>query len=167
MQEFVLESWVLEVDGRKFRATVERDDLCDAPWDACEGHGDVSDWTRRDKAPGEMILAESRGMKRFYDFAGAVKKARDEGWDAPPYKTGTKGQRAERAALADFSFLKAWCEDDWHYVGVVVTPLCACCDSPDESRAESLWGIESGAGEYLQEVAFDLARQVAPESVAA
>jgi hypothetical protein len=163
----MLDSWVFEVDGRTFRATVERDDHMEAPWDEHDGHGDVSDWTTRNKRPGEWIIASDGRNKRFYDFAGAVKKARAEGWDAPPYKTGTRREQAARAALRDFEHLKAWCDDEWFWVGVIVTPLCDCCDSPDGNAAESLWGIESSDESYLKEVALELAGQIAPARAAA
>jgi len=62
-----------------------------------------------------------------------------------------------RAALADFDRLRRWCNDDWSYVGVIVAPVCPCCDEAKWDDAQSLWGIESDAGEYLQEVARELA----------
>jgi hypothetical protein len=166
----MLESWVLEVDGRKFEARVEMDSCMGEPWKEDDGHGDVSEWTRRDKAPGEMVLCEDRGSKRYYDFAGAVKRARSEGWNAAPYYPPggeTEGQRAHKAALADFNRLKDYCAGDWYYVGVMVAPVCTCCGEADWNKAESLWGIESDAGDYLKECAKELAYQVEPESVAA
>lgn len=93
-----------------------------APWENCDGHGIVSEWTSRDKKPGEFVLSEdSRGRsKRFYDFAQSVKIARRDGWDTAPYGQGTNGERAHRAAMADFEYLRAWCRDDWHYVIVSI-----------------------------------------------
>lgn len=32
------------------------------PWEEDEGHGPVSDWTTRDKKPGELVLASDRGL---------------------------------------------------------------------------------------------------------
>lgn len=81
------ENWtIFDYEGRKFAAKIERDENHGAPWDECDGHGDVSELTRRDKAPGEFVLYESRGAKRFYDFAAAVKRARAEGWGFMPHK---------------------------------------------------------------------------------
>lgn len=143
-------------EGLKFTFRMERDDDHGAPWDEECGHGEVSDWTRRDKAPGEMLLCEDRGLKRFYNFAGAVKIAKRDGWNAEPYMDGeTKGQRAHKAALADFDRLRRWCSDDWCYVGVVVI-----CDDMRDEHAQSLWGIESDAEDYLQEVAKELAESL-------
>lgn len=153
-----------ELNGATYAAKLERDDDHGAPWDEECGHGNVSDWTTRDKAPGEMILTEDRRAKRFYDFQGAVKLAKRDGWNAKPYVVPgeTKGQRARKAALADFDRLRAWCNDDWCYVGVIVAPVCPCCDEVKEDDAQSLWGIESDAGEYLFEVAQELAEELAP-----
>ena len=156
----MLDSFTFTVDGRDFVARVEPDTDHGAPWDECDGHGPVSDWTRRDKRPGEMVLAESRGERRYYDFAEACRIARAEGWDAPPYRTGTARQRAARAALRDFEYLRAWCSDEWCYVTVAVVPICPCCNEADESRAEYLGGVESSDESYIREVAEELAGQI-------
>ena len=143
----------IELQGRTFQAFTAPDDSGDAPWDSCDGHGPVSDWRRREsKRAGELVLCEDRGSCRFYDFAAAVKLARKDGWDTPPYKQGTPGERAERAATADFKFLREYCRGDWYYVGVIVE-----CDG----ERDSLWGIESCAGEYLKETAHELAQELA------
>lgn len=93
---------------------------CDAPWDFCDGHGPVSDWTTRDKAPGELVLSEDRNSKRFYDYAGAIRIAKRDGWDTEPYRTGTKGERAHRAVMADYEYLRQWANDQCHYLYVTV-----------------------------------------------
>lgn len=56
--------------------------------------------------------------------------------------------------------MQAWCNGKWRYVGVVVERLAA-----DETvdATESLWGIESDAGHYLQEVAAELIAQIEGE----
>lgn len=194
-------------NGREYEMRIERDEDHGAPWDEEDGHGPVSGWERRDKRPGEMILSEDHGARRFYDFAEACRIARRDGWgflpaaleiepapaDHVPYsKRGgwakcagfiahdpddindatravydhfrakmTAREYAAAAALRDFERLRAWCDDRWFYVGVIVAPVCPCCGEPDENSAESLWGIESDAGEYLQDVARDLADQIA------
>lgn len=159
-----------ELNGATYAAKLERDEHHGAPWGEEDGHGDVSGWSRSNKAPGEMILCEDRhGIdKRFYDFAGAVKRAKAEGWNADPLDVPgeTKGQRAHKAAMADYNRLRAWCNDDWCYVGVIVAPVCPCCDEVKEDDAQSLWGIESDAGEYLFEVAQELAEELAPSMAA-
>lgn len=166
------ESWTtFEHNGRTYAAKLERDNDHGAPWDEECGHGDVSDWTGRAKAPGELVLNEDRrGAKRYYDFSGAVARAKAEGWNAAPYYPPgeeTRGQRAAKAARADYERLRAWCNDDWCYVGVIVAPVCECCGEVKDDMAESLWGIESDAGEYLADVAFELAEQLRPTEQAA
>jgi len=122
-----------------------------APWENCDGHGPVSEWTSRDKAPGERILSEDRGSRRYYDYAEAMRIAKREGWDAEPYRTGTKGERARRAVDRDFEFLRAWCNDEWHYIGVMVTVF----HNGIEIAEDSLWGIED-CGDYWREIAADM-----------
>ncbi len=142
-------------------AELERDDGDqDAPWDRECGHGSVSQWTTRAKLPGERVLIEDwRGARRYYDFAEAVRIAKRDRWDAPPYGEGTKGQRAARAAEADFKRLRGWCNRDWEYIGVVVSVYR---DGEEiDTHAASLWGIESDCRDYLQEVANELFDEVA------
>jgi hypothetical protein len=89
-----------------------------------------------------------------------VRIAKRNGWDAPPYGEGTKGQCAARAAEADFKRLRDWCEDDWEYVGVVVSVYRY--GEEIDTHAASLWGIESDCTDYLREVAGELFDEVAP-----
>ena len=146
-----------EHEGLTFRVNFEPDSDAGEPWSREDGHGEVSDWTSRDKQPGERILCSDRGRKRYYDFAGAVKLARKDGWDAPPYG-GKPGERAARAANADFERMQAWCNDQWSYVGVVVTLLDT--DGDPTRETESLWGVESD-GDYSSECARELAGEIA------
>lgn len=145
-----------EVDGFDVTATIHHDNTGDAPWESCDGHGPVSDWTSRNKRAGEMVLHSDHGSHRYYDFAKAVKIAKRDEWDAPPYRTGTKAQQAERAARRDFEALQAWCNDEWWNVGVAVTV------SKDDIQLTgdydfALWGVEcnypGSDNAYLMEVA--------------
>lgn len=155
----VLNTWIFKRDGRKYRADIVRDDTSREPWsDEC-GHGPVSEWSTRDKRPGERVLSRDRNSFRYYDFAEAVAIARHDGWDTAPYGQGTPGQRAERAAEADFQRLRAWCNDEWCYVGVAVTLLTRA--GRDSDQWESFWGIESDDPDYHREVAEELADQLA------
>jgi hypothetical protein len=148
-------------NGYELIARLEHEDYQEAPWDHECGHGPVTDWTTRAKQPGERVLiGDRRGAKRYYDFAEAVRIAKRDGWDAPPYGEGTKAQRAARAAEADFDRLRRWCNGDWEYVGVVVSVEQ---DGEEvELHAASLWGIESDCTDYLREVAEELFDEVAP-----
>lgn len=130
----------------------ERDDCQGAPWEECDGHGPVSDWTTRDKRPGERVISSDRGKKRFYDYAEAIRLAKKDGWDAPPYKTGTKGEQAVRAVESDFTFLEAWCNDRWEYACFTVKLYDA---EGEEVASDSLCGVETWK-DYHREVAADL-----------
>lgn len=146
-------------NGRFFRVEIERDDCARAPWEECDGHGPVSEWTTRDKAPGELILVKDRRSQRYYDFAGAVRQARREGWGvAQPPEGATKGQIAAMAARQDYACLRAWCNDEWHYVTVTVT-------DPITGEHESLGRVESDDEVYLAECACNLADELAASQV--
>jgi len=138
------------------RVTVERDDDHGAPWEENDGHGPVSEWTARDKRPGERVLSADRHVKRFYDFAAAVEIAKRDGWDAPPYKTGTKGEQAARAVESDFQFLKSWCDDEWFYAVVSVTLHDV---DGEEIATDCLGGVES-KGDYWRECAADMLNEL-------
>ena len=147
--------------GLTARVTVEYDHVADTPWEREDGHGSFSEWTRRDKRPGERVLCDDHGARRYYDFAAAVATARADGWDAPPYGTGTPGQRAARAAEADFARLRAWCRDDWCYVGLVVTIYA----EDVELASASLWGIDSDSdADYFNETIAELLAEAMAEA---
>ncbi len=105
-----------DYEGRTFHVEFLDDDYIGPPWEEEGGHGPVSEWTRRDKTPGEWVLCEDRDSKRYYDFSEAMRMAKKDGWDAPPHGVGTKGERALRAVKADFEWLRGWCNDTWRYV---------------------------------------------------
>ena len=147
--------------GTHYRVRVSYDSSADEPWDYCDGHGPVSEWTTRDKRAGEVILVADGRSKRFYNFQGAIKKPKAEGWDAKPYKTGTKGEQAVRAFMADYKYLKSWCEDEWFYAFLYVVLLD---NSEGEEIAEYddyLGGVEFGYGmEYWKEEAANMAEEL-------
>jgi hypothetical protein len=155
-----------EHDGMSFRVTFPRDDFQREPWTEEDGHGSISNWlrhafgqgTKPPKAPGERILVWDCGSYRTYDFAEACKIALRDGWGA----TGDEGmkphQKAAHAAEADFKRLRAWCNNDWTYVGVVVELLDD--ESEPTGETESLWGVESDADDYLDECAHELAAEI-------
>lgn len=151
---------IIQVSGFDFRVNIETDNDHGAPWEECDGHGPVTDWERRDKKPGELILNTDRGAKRFYDFSAAVKQARAEGWNAPPYEVEgeTPGQRAAKAARADYEYLRRWCRNDWAYQVVTVTLLD---DEAEECGFfDVLGGVEDSSPEYLAETVKDMADNV-------
>lgn len=86
-------------EGQSFRVTVEHDADHDAPWDNEDGHGPVSEWTTRDKAPGELVLCEDGRSKRYYDFAEACRIARRDGWGFMPHKLTIEADDKDRAPI--------------------------------------------------------------------
>lgn len=160
----------IEVNGRTFKVEIEADDHNDAPWENDCGTGYVTEWRRgRDKEPGERILCQDRGSYRFYDMERTMRKAKRDGWgltDADKAKLAIrlnheprKGEIIAEAVERDFNRLRAWCNDEWQYVGVIVT-------DEETGRAASLWGIESDSDDYLAEVARELADEMFPLSEA-
>ena len=139
-----------------FRVEWCYDPYAEPPWDHGDGHGPVSDWTSDLKAPGQMVLCSDRRMRRYYEFAEAVKLARRDRWDTKPYGTRKPGERAHAAAMADYNYLRQWCDQQWWYCGIVVTLLDA--DGKPDVNA-SLWDIEDGLPdmvEYQEEVIGEL-----------
>lgn len=134
---------IREHKGYRFGVRFTHDPDSGAPWENADGHGIVSDWTTRAKAPGERVLAQDGRSKRYYDVAGTIKIAKRDGWDAEPYgpKDEPKGAKAARAVAADFEFLRQWCNDVWSYVGVTVEQIDDD-DKPTGVQA-SLWGVET------------------------
>lgn len=153
MPKFTEMDQTIRVKGFDLTCRVEPDQDMGEPWKEHDGHGIVSEWTRRDKMPGERVLCEDRGSKRYYDVQAMIAIAKKDGWDAPPYG-GTAGQKAARAVDADFERMRLWCTDQWNWVGVVIE--VAKKGHVLDRHAASLWGIESDAGDYLVEVANDL-----------
>lgn len=188
--------------------TIEPDYDYGAPWDNEDGHGPVSNWTRRDKLPGELVLyTDDRQIKLFYDYAEACRIARRDEWGVAPYSvtsehganglirltghwfdsrnrltdirtdwhdcqnearrelyalhraTMTAREYAALAARQDYERLRDWCNDEWCYVGVIVI---ATDSDGEEIASESLWGIESDAGDYLLETANELLAELLP-----
>ncbi len=145
-----MEKIEITIDGKEltFAVKFEHDADAGAPWGNEEGPGPVSDWERRDKRPGELILNSGHhGAKRFYDFAEACRIALREGWDSAPYNEGqeSKRQQAAKAARADYEYLREWCAGQWQYVGVIVTLLDE--DGEETEVSDSLWYVET-RGDY-------------------
>ena len=151
-----MENDTFEHNGRTFTFRTEWDDCGRLPWKDDDGAGIVSEWTSRAKEPGERILCSDRSMHRYYDFAGTMRKAMKDCWggyDKP--KDATKKLVAALAVEKDFERMRRFCNDQWNYVGVIVK---------DEMTGQvaSLWGIESDSGDYVNEVAYELADEMFP-----
>lgn len=149
---------IFEHQGYRFRVRFEPDQDHGPPWVENDGHGMVSDWTTREKRPGERVLVTDRNSRRYYDIAATLKIARRDGWGTADGRRDGESLRAyaARAVDADFEYLRGWCTDQWQYVGVIVS----WHDADDsEDMAESLWGVES-LNEYPTEIAYELADQL-------
>lgn len=159
------DSFKFEHQGREFLARLYSDHDRGAPWEESDGHGPVSDWTGRDKKSGELILNTDGEHKRFYDYAKAMRIAKRDHWGVGdgPREGETAGQYRHRAVMADFEFLRGWCNHDWHYCGVSVCLITDEDSEPNDDFYHALWGIESNAGDYLREVAAELAEEITRE----
>jgi hypothetical protein len=162
--------------GKKktFVICIRNDDSMGPPWVEHDGHGVVSDWTLRDKRPGETEINRDGRSKRFYDVAESIKIAKRDSWglsDDDMAKLAselgrdpTANQIAAKAVELDCESMRKWCNDGWRWIGVCLVELDpAAIEYPenvadDESRdvAASLWGIESDNPKYHESVAFEL-----------
>jgi hypothetical protein len=158
-------------NGRRFEMAIFTDDTSDPPWKRSDGHGPcrwISDRERME--PGETVLWDTRDGRYVYNRGAAIVQAARESWGLCDKKMvrlvsrlGKKPTRAQiryAAVLADMEFLRGWCADDWHYVGVGVRILDPHGDPIGEDYDNAIWGIESSAGEYLQETAAELAGEI-------
>lgn len=186
--EFLTDGDTFTHKGRTFHVSIERDADHVDPWVENDGHGPVSEWTTRDKMPGEKVLTTEGGGHRFYDVAEATRIAKREGWGlsgeamqalmrakdyhfrnahnknrlhklpqlAGPVPAPTRGEIIAQAVQKDFEYLRRWCTDDWHYVGV-----CVRHESQDDSEKYSYacWGVSSDDDAHIAEIAHDCAAE--------
>ena len=134
---------IFESRGYSFRVQFQHDENHEPPWENDCGRGIVSDWTQRDKRPGERVLCEDRHSSRFYDVEATIKLARKDGWGTTDGKREGESPRAYamRAVEEDFEFLSAWCRDVWSYVGVIVAQVDE--EGNPLGPVDSLWGVET------------------------
>jgi len=146
--------------GYEFRVTFEHDSDIREPWKEYDGHGKVSEWTSRDKAPGERVLCSDRRSKRFYDVRASVEIARRDRWGCSnaSHAHATTGETAACAVDRDFEYLRAFCAGDWEYLIVGVTLLDD--DGEPTSETEYLGAVESIDRQYLADTAHELAEQI-------
>lgn len=74
--------------------------------------------------------------------------------------TMTARQYAAGAARADYKRLHDWCNDRWQYIGIIVTLVSDDDEPMANDWRESLWGIESGDDDYIEEEAHNLAGEL-------
>lgn len=92
-------------NGKLYQVEIAPDYDHGAPWDEEDGHGPVTGWESRSKAPGELVLSTDRGKSRFYDFAEAVRIARQDGWGfaAGRVQTSRNAHHGKRKFRATFT----------------------------------------------------------------
>lgn len=161
-----------EYRGRTFKIEIEHDADMGEPWKEHDGHGLVSDWTTRDKTPGERILVKDGESYRYYDNQETLKLARRDGWGIGEEETAllasrlgrtpTKREITAEAVEQDYRRMRGWCLDEWYWVYVRVTMLNE--DGEETDARASLGGIESDSQEYISnEVANELADECLSE----
>jgi hypothetical protein len=153
-----IDTFTFEHEGAQFLASVYADDSMGEPWKEEDVHGPVR--LGADKSPGELVLSGTsrRGEKVWlYDYAEACRIALRDAWGVPGGMLPGESRRAyaARAALDDFKRLRAWCRDEWSWVGVAVQRVENGTPVGDPFE-HALWGVESDSGAYLREVATEL-----------
>ncbi len=152
-------------DGVRLQAKIEQDDSSDSPWDHEDGHGPVESFHGEPPA-GWYVLKSDRWGGWAYDTGAAIVQAAREGWGCQrpeqirlkPGKTvPTRAQLRYQAVKEDRQRMSDWLNDEWRYAGIWVR---AVDEDGKELTSTSLWGIESDAGDYWQEVAHELSTEV-------
>ena len=160
--------------GRTVRVQWAYDNDHSPPWTGSDGHGDVRESHtphRRkegDKRPYERPLnahADRTSWEYHYDWAGAIKKAKKEGWYSGDINTfmmltwkhkrvPTNGMTAQYVVERDYQYLRSWVRGEWHWCGIIV--------EDDETGVEqSLWGIESeNVDDFHEEIIAQLADEM-------
>lgn len=167
MSVYVGEEFRFTHKGAEFVGNIHADDSNPAPWEEYDGNCPVrrvaSNYGTQygeSKRSGEYVF--HRGNRRGYSYVVDIPEcmaiAMRDGW-GPAVPGNTPRQNARAAVLANIEYLRGWCADDWQYVGVVVTPICKCCGTPQKEKSQSVWGVES-CGDYARE---ECARELAEE----
>lgn len=167
----------IEHAGLTFKVAHVYDEDMREPWREHDGHGIViegsrSSYTgRAEKRAGQVDISTGERFATvwLYDVPASIALAKRDGWGIDPERraawearigrTLTRGEVAAAAVKADMERMRGWLHDSWHWCGVVVTLLDV--DGNETAESQSLWGIESDAGDYLEEVAADLAVEIA------
>ncbi len=159
---------IIEKCGFKFRVNIENDNDHCPPWEDDEGAGVVTDWVNRSKRPHELLLNANSRVKRFFDVKATTEKANEQGWGLTEEKRAelreklgkepTRKQVIAKAVDLEYKHLKAYCDDDWYYVGVIVTQIFTGKEKLDYANA--CWGFESKDEQGIKECAEDFMNQV-------
>jgi hypothetical protein len=157
---------IIEVDGYRFMVGIDHDQDMGAPWDEHDGHGPVSEWTSRDKRPGEVKVNSERGSYRYYDLAEANRIAKRDGWGLAEKdkaelakqlgREPTRGEIRAAAVRKDLDYIEGWCNDSWQWQWVRVVLVVGEDDEEDTSFEDSLGGIDGSDDDYIEECARDM-----------
>ena len=169
----------IEHRGLKFKVYAEKDHYGGCPWDD-DGVGIVRRGPPGSKTPGEIILQGNAWHALsvwLYDWAGTMKKAKEEQWGLSPeaekelaeftqrmYGRGpTAGERRRKAVQQDFDRMRGYLYDKWQYVEVYVYVVDDHGDTVESSYypfPHSVGGIEEDCSKetqcYIREVAMDI-----------
>lgn len=130
------------------------------PWKEHEGHGVVSEYVDRDKRAGERVVSTCKGRAMFYDFAATMLIARRDGWGlcddekaklaARLGRKPTKREIIAEAVERDFLYCKGWANDEWTWMGYIVT-----VEDPKgrEIGNDSCWGFDGDTEYFRGEIA--------------
>lgn len=94
----------------------------------------------------DWILNSDRGWYLYYDWKESLKLAITDGWGCKPYDTST----AMDAVKADYELLRRWCNNDWWWIGCIVTLFD---ENDGEIDSDSCWGFDSDSMAYVCEQA--------------
>lgn len=140
--------------GEEFDVEIVNDMDASKPWEQGCGLGIVLD---RDAAltPGQTYIAMPNGY--VFAWSETMAKARKEGWGRPqgkPYTSRKIRNKTQAAAQQQLDHFVAWLNDEWCYVGIVVTH--------SDGKTASLWGIEGNEYEYHRGIIQELISECCP-----
>jgi hypothetical protein len=138
--------------GYSVKVEFQRDNEGRAPYEESDGHGVVV--RERSRREGEhweaWLLYSERHTYIYYDYEQTLPRAIKDGWNTSPFNDGLDERaKAYKAMRADYEFLRRWFNDDWWYVGLIVTLY----KDGTEIAEESVWGIDSDSIGYLADTA--------------
>jgi hypothetical protein len=157
--------------GREFVMTTRSDDYSGPPWKDDGGAVNVDERVHYQRAghypkgPGERIIHVCRTTVYVVDVRAEYERVYAEGWglcDADAAKLAAKLERTpSRKEIAiesverNIKRMVGWLNNDWGYVGVVVTDVLS-------GDSDALWRIESDDPTYILEVRDELASGLHP-----
>lgn len=155
--------------GRKWAASVYRDDDQPKPWERSDGHGVVLYLPRAGDALPKGARRMAPNSAYYYDQNATELVAQRDCWGLCAEDKAKLAKKLGRqltdadvlaaAVESDYRFLSGWVKNYWHYVGVAVQGLALDGTRLGRTYDCALWGIESNAKDYIKEVAIELADQ--------